>query len=78
MLVNTKEMELRKENSLQVKPKSLEEKAQEASTLVDSIILIGTIESELCKIIDNKELLSMDVNLQKQIIDAGVHADIIS
>lgn len=40
---------------------SLEEKAQEANTLVDSILLIGAAELEMQKIIDNNnELLNLD------------------
>jgi hypothetical protein len=50
--------------------KSFQERAQGASTLVDSILLIGAVESELCKVIDeNENLLEMDQTDQKQLID---------
>ena len=55
-------MELKKDSSKLVKEKSFEEKAQEASTLVDSIILIGAPELEICQIIENNpSLLEADL-----------------
>lgn len=40
--------------------------------------MIGSVESELAKVIESTEILGLSVERQKLLIDTGVHADIIS